>query len=39
MELLTPEDIRQGQCYSPIADEIRPLSTIHQKIMLDFISH
>ncbi|WP_414552180.1 NUDIX hydrolase [Anabaena sp. CCY 0017] len=39
MGLLTPEDIRQGQCYSPIADEIRPLGTIHQRIMLDFISH
>lgn len=39
MGLLTPKDIRQGNCYSPIADEIRPLGAIHQKIMLDFISH
>ncbi len=39
MGLLTPEDIRQGQCYSPIADETRPLGAIHQRIMLDFISH
>jgi 8-oxo-dGTP diphosphatase len=37
MRLLTPEDIRQGQCYSPIADEVRPLGDIHQRIMLDFI--
>lgn len=39
MGLLTPEDIRQGECYSPIANEIRPLGPIHQRIMLDFINH
>jgi 8-oxo-dGTP diphosphatase len=39
MGLLTPEDIRQGKCYSPIADEVRLLGAIHQRIMLDFISH
>jgi 8-oxo-dGTP diphosphatase len=39
MGLLTPEDIRQGECYSPIANEIRPLGAIHQRIMLDFINH
>ncbi|CEJ47135.1 Mutator protein [Umezakia ovalisporum] len=39
MKLLTPEDIRTGKCYSSIADEIRPLGPIHQRIMLDFIGH
>ncbi|MDZ8189474.1 MAG: NUDIX hydrolase [Nostoc sp. ChiSLP02] len=37
MGLLTPEDIRQGQCYSKNAGEVRPLGDIHQRIMLDFI--
>lgn len=36
--LLTPETIRQGECYSPIADQIRPLGPIHQKILLEFIA-
>ncbi len=38
MGLLTSEDIRQGSCYSAIAGEVRPLSVMHQRIMLDFIS-
>ncbi len=37
MGLFTPEDIRQGNCYSQNAGEIRPLGDMHQKIMLDFI--
>ncbi|MEH1851613.1 MAG: NUDIX hydrolase [Nostoc sp.] len=37
MALFTPEDIRQGNCYSQNAGEIRPLGAMHQKIMLDFI--
>jgi 8-oxo-dGTP pyrophosphatase MutT (NUDIX family) len=37
MGLLTPEDIRQGNCYSHNADEVRPLGPMHQRIMLDFI--
>ncbi|BAY23809.1 NUDIX hydrolase [Calothrix sp. NIES-2100] len=37
MGLLTPEDIRQGNCYSQNAGEIRPLGPMHQRIMLDFI--
>ncbi|MBW4479572.1 MAG: NUDIX hydrolase [Tolypothrix brevis GSE-NOS-MK-07-07A] len=37
MGLLTPEDILQGNCYSAIALEVRPLGIIHQRIMLDFI--
>ncbi len=37
MGLLTPEDIRQGKCYSKNADEVRPLGEMHQQIMLDFI--
>ncbi|MBD2301271.1 MULTISPECIES: NUDIX hydrolase [Nostocales] len=38
MGLLTAEDIRRGNCYSAVAEEVRPLGTMHQKIMLDFIS-
>ncbi|MBN3926526.1 NUDIX hydrolase [Nostoc sp. NMS4] len=37
MALFTPEDIRQGNYYSQNAGEVRPLGTMHQKIMLDFI--
>ncbi|MHC5594357.1 MAG: NUDIX hydrolase [Nostoc sp.] len=37
MGLLTPEDIRQGNCYSQNAGEVRPLGATHQRIMLDFI--
>ncbi|MBN3873098.1 MULTISPECIES: NUDIX hydrolase [unclassified Nostoc] len=36
MGLLTPEDIRQGNCYSQKAGEVRPLGSVHQRIMLDF---
>ncbi|MBD2594518.1 NUDIX hydrolase [Nostoc spongiaeforme FACHB-130] len=38
MGLLTAEDIRRGNCYSAVAGEVRPLGTMHQKIMLDFMS-
>lgn len=38
MGLLTPDNIRQGNCYSAIAGEIRPLGDITHQIMLDFIS-
>jgi 8-oxo-dGTP diphosphatase len=38
MGLLTHEDIYRGNCYSAIANEVRPLGTPHQKIMLDFIN-
>ncbi|HLP87058.1 MAG TPA: NUDIX hydrolase [Nostocaceae cyanobacterium] len=38
MGLLTSEDIRRGECYSPIAGEVRPLGTPHKQIMLDFIT-
>lgn len=37
MGLLTSKDIRQGNCYSKNAGEIRPLGPMHQRIMLDFI--
>ncbi|MBD2354270.1 NUDIX hydrolase [Tolypothrix sp. FACHB-123] len=37
MGFLTPKDIRQGNCYSNNAGEIRPLGPMHQRIMLDFI--
>ncbi|MDF5737256.1 MULTISPECIES: NUDIX hydrolase [unclassified Nostoc] len=37
MGLLTPEDIRQGNCYSQKAGEVRPLGSVHRRIMLDFM--
>ena len=37
MALLTPEDIRQGSCYSAVAGEVRPLGTRPQRILLDFM--
>jgi 8-oxo-dGTP pyrophosphatase MutT (NUDIX family) len=37
MGLLTPQDIRQGNCYSKNAGEVRPLGLMHQRIILDFI--
>jgi 8-oxo-dGTP diphosphatase len=37
MGLLTPQDIREGECYSHNADQVRPLGPMHQRIMLDFI--
>jgi 8-oxo-dGTP diphosphatase len=37
MGLLTPEDIRQGNCYSQNAGEVRPLGYMHQRIILDFL--
>lgn len=38
MGLLTPEDIRSGICYSPIAGEVRPLGLVPQRIILDFMN-
>ncbi|MEC4816622.1 MAG: NUDIX hydrolase [Scytonema sp. PMC 1069.18] len=37
MDLLTPEDIHQGSCYSAVAGEVRPIGPVHQRILLDFI--
>ncbi|MDB9459793.1 NUDIX hydrolase [Dolichospermum circinale CS-1225] len=37
LDLLTAEDIQQGEYFSQKAGEIRPLATLPQKIMLDFI--
>ncbi|MGE5660221.1 MAG: NUDIX hydrolase [Actinomycetota bacterium] len=36
--LLTPEEIRAGQCYSAKADCVRPLGRPHQGILLDFLA-
>jgi 8-oxo-dGTP diphosphatase len=35
--LITPAQIEAGVAYSAIAGEERPLGTVHQQIMLDFI--
>lgn len=37
LDLLTAEDIQQGEYFSQKAGEVRPLATLPQKIMLDFI--
>jgi 8-oxo-dGTP pyrophosphatase MutT (NUDIX family) len=37
LDLLTAEDIYRGECYSVKAGEVRPLASLPQKIMLDFI--
>ena len=38
MDLLTPEQITQGNCYSAKADQVLPLVPAAQRILLDFIS-
>ncbi len=38
MDLLTPEEIRQGDRYSEKAGEVRPLGLLPQQILLDFLS-
>jgi len=37
MDFFTPEQIRQRDRYSTKAGEARPISPLHQKILLDFI--
>jgi hypothetical protein len=39
MDLLTPEQIRQGVCYSAKADRVLPLVPAAQRILLDFIGN
>ncbi|MEO8893719.1 MAG: NUDIX hydrolase, partial [Coleofasciculaceae cyanobacterium] len=35
--LLTAQEIRQGESYSAVAEQVRPLGRPHQQILLDFI--
>lgn len=35
--LVTPEDVVRGDRYSAIAGEVRPISALHRKILLDFM--
>ncbi|MDJ0581151.1 NUDIX hydrolase [Crocosphaera sp.] len=37
--LVSPEEIKKGQCYSKKLDDVRPLGDIHQEILLDFIAN
>jgi 8-oxo-dGTP pyrophosphatase MutT (NUDIX family) len=37
MGLLTPQEIRLGECYSEKAGQVRPLGRPHQQILLDFM--
>jgi 8-oxo-dGTP pyrophosphatase MutT (NUDIX family) len=38
LRLVELADIQRGNCYSPKANEVRPLGRIHQQILLDFIT-
>ncbi|MEA5471324.1 NUDIX hydrolase [Spirulina sp. 06S082] len=35
--LVTPDEILQGERFSEIANQIRPLSSIHRQILLDYL--
>ncbi|MGK7883699.1 MAG: NUDIX domain-containing protein [Crocosphaera sp.] len=37
--LVSPEEIKKGQCYSQKLGDVRPLGDIHQEILLDFIAN
>lgn len=37
LALWTPEEIQQGERYSPRAEQVRPLGPPHQQILLDFL--
>ncbi|NMG11465.1 NUDIX hydrolase [Brasilonema sp. UFV-L1] len=37
MSLITPEDIRLGVSYSAVSTDVRPLGSVHQRILLDFM--
>ncbi len=36
--LVSPEDVKQGHCYSQKLGEVRPLGKIHQEILLNFLN-
>ncbi len=36
--LVSPEDVKQGYCYSQKLGEVRPLGKIHQEILLNFLN-
>ncbi|MEL4894835.1 NUDIX hydrolase [Crocosphaera sp. Alani8] len=38
LELVSPKDVKQGECYSQKLGDVRPLGKIHREILLDFIS-
>ncbi len=38
MGLLSSDDLHRGDCYSAIAQQVRPLGPVHQRILLDFIT-
>ncbi len=38
MGLVTPEDVSRGNCYSAVANEVRPLGPVHQRILSDFMA-
>lgn len=37
--LLSPDDIQRGDRYSERAGEVRPLGSIHRRILLDFLDY
>lgn len=36
MGLISLEEIQRGECYSPIADQVRPIGSTHRQILLKF---
>ena len=38
MGLLSSDDLHSGECYSAIAQQVRPLGPVHQRILLDFMA-
>ncbi|WP_107668197.1 NUDIX hydrolase [Cyanothece sp. BG0011] len=36
--LVSPDDVKRGQCYSEKLGDVRPLGKIHQEILLNFIN-
>ena len=37
--LVTPEEVHRGERFSEIANQTRPLSSVHRQILLDYMQH
>ncbi|MEL6225114.1 MAG: NUDIX hydrolase [Cyanobacteria bacterium J06627_8] len=38
MKLVTIEEIKSGECYSSVAQQVKPIGAPHQAILLEFLS-
>ncbi len=38
MALVSTDDIQRGECYSVIAQQVKPLAAPHQKILVEFLN-